>query len=479
MAMSLVVLILEDQEPDAELMVDELRRTGFEPEVIRADNETDFGIALEQNPDVILADYSLPNYDAPAALTLVRDRRLDIPFIIVSGAVSEEVAIECMKKGAADYLLKDRLSRLGPAVRAALEAKRVREQRRLAAQALRISEARYRSLTDDVLDNSAVGLFILDADLTVVWVNKAVQRFFGVGREALLGKDQKWLVRNYLAGATEHPGEFARAVAATYEDNTYTEQFECHILPGPGVEGAQVRRERWVEHLSHPITDGIYRGGRIEHYTDITERKKSEIRQDQLVRQADKRVRDTIADVASAAERAMAAASSIDDFRSTFTERLWAIAKMNELLAQARSNGADLRELVARTLAAAASDPQASTFEGDEVTLPAAAVPALGLALHDLAAGAVSRGVLSDPDGHIDVKWDRRTSGEGADLLHLVWSESSPGAAKPASSPESEALKTRIASELEGSLSMSRDQDKAVFEIVVPLGRSDGAASTP
>jgi PAS domain S-box-containing protein len=385
MATSLEVLILEDQEPDAELMVEELRRAGFEPHAIRVDSEADFGIALERAPDVILADYRLPRYDAAAALTLVRDRRLDIPFIIVSGAVSEEAAVECMKRGAADYLLKDRLARLGQAVRQALDAKRTREQRRLAAQALRISEARYRSLTDDVLDNSAVGLFILDSDLTVLWANKAVQRFFGIPRDMLLGKEQQWLVRNHLAAATERPGEFARALAATYEDNTYTEQFECHIIPGPGVGGAPARRERWLEHISHPITTGIYKGGRIEHYTDTTDRKKGELRQEQLVAQLDRRIRDTLHDVEAAAHRSLSGATTLDDFRKQFTERLWAIARMHELLALARSRGADVREVVARTIAAATTDAKASTFQGEGVHLPGSAVAALGLALHDLA----------------------------------------------------------------------------------------------
>ena len=474
MATSLDVLVLEDQEPDAELMLEELKRAGFDAAVTRVDNEADFQIALERTPDIILADYNLPLYDAAAALSLVRDRRLDIPFIIVSGAVSEEVAVDCMKRGAADYLLKDRLTRLGPAVRHALEAKRTREQRRLAAQALRISEARYRSLTDDVLDNSAVGIFILDSDLTVVWANKAVQRFFGVPRESMLGKEQRWLVRTHLAAATENPGEFTRALSCTYDDNTYTESFECHILPAPAGAGMS-RRERWLEHLSHPIESGIYRGGRIEHYSDVTERKRAEQRRDQLVAQLDRRIRDTIHDVGVTADRAMGESASIEEFRRTFNERLWAIARMHELLAEARSRGADVREVVARTLAAATPDHRATTFQGEGVHLPGAAVGALGLALHDLAAGAVSRGVLTGADGRVEVSWDRRRSASGDDVLHLVWAESAPATG----GPPPEEVKARVAAELEGTVSLSKDAGRAVFEIVVPLGRDQSAVSAP
>lgn len=474
MGIALNVLILEDEEADAELMVEELRRAGFDPEVMRVDNEVDFGIGLERGPDVILADYRLPRYDAMAALTLVRDRRLDVPFIIVSGAISEEAAVEAMKRGAADYLLKDRPARLGAAVRQALEARRVRAQRRVAAQALRISEARYRSLTDDVLDNSSVGLFILDADLTVVWVNKAAQRFFGISREAVLGKEQRWLVRTHLAAATENPGEFARALAATYDDNTYTETFECHIVPGPGVGGAPARRERWLEHVSHPITAGLYKGGRIEHYSDITERKRAELRRDQLLAQLDRRVRDLIHDVAAAAEREAEGASSLEEFRGRFSERLGAIARMYELLAESRSRGADVREVVARTIAAATPDARASTFQGEGVHLPGEAASALGLALHDLAAGAVSRGAFAGGSARVEVKWDRRKSSAGGDVLHLIWAETGAPAEEPGGD---EARRAQVAADMPGDVQVRRDRGRAVFEIVVPLGPEPAGAT--
>jgi PAS domain S-box-containing protein len=473
MGTTLDVLILEDQEPDAELMADELRRAGFEPMVLRVDNEADFQLALERGPDVILADYHLPRFNASEALAQVRDKKLDIPFIVVSGAVSEDVAVECMKRGAADYVLKDRLTRLGQAVRQALEARRSRERARVAADALRISEARYRSLTDDVLDNSAVGIFILDADLTVVWANKAVQKFFGVPREAMLGKEQRWLVQHQLAAATEQPGAFARALFATYDDNTYTESFECHVLPSPAGGGALARRERWLEHLSHPIAAGIYKDGRIEHYTDITERKAAEQRRDQLVAQQDQRVRDTIHDVTAAAERALHGSSSMDDFKTRFMERLRAIGRMHELLAEARSRGADVRELVSRTLAAATADPQGSTIAGEEVRLPGPTVTPLGLALHDLAAGAISRGVLAGPEGHVEVKWDRRRSPEGNDVLHLVWEEVGKAAEAKAVADE---VRSRVAQELSGEVNLKKGDGRAVFEIVVPLGRDKSGA---
>ena len=119
----LKVLILEDQPTDAELMVAELHRAGYEPDWRRVDTEADFQSALDAGFDVILADYDLPQWNGLQALRLMQAKRLDIPFIVVSGTLGDELAAECVKRGASDYLLKDRLARLGQAVQEALELK--------------------------------------------------------------------------------------------------------------------------------------------------------------------------------------------------------------------------------------------------------------------------------------------------------------------------------------------------------------------
>ena len=129
MTTPLHVLILEDCIMDAELMVHELRRAGFDPQWQRVDTEADFLAHLDQKLDIILADYSLPQFDARRALEHLNQRGLDVPFIIVSGCIGEERAVECMKSGATDYLLKDRLTRLGQAVRKAVDEKRLRDDR--------------------------------------------------------------------------------------------------------------------------------------------------------------------------------------------------------------------------------------------------------------------------------------------------------------------------------------------------------------
>lgn len=153
MPATLRVLILEDRAADAELMLHELRRAGYALESVRVDTEADFLAHLDPEPEVILADYTLPQFEAKSALRLLQDHGLDIPCIIVTGSVSEEAAVECMKSGAADYLLKDRLVRLGPAVAQALEAKRLREEkRRLPWRLLRAQEEERRLAAYDLHD---------------------------------------------------------------------------------------------------------------------------------------------------------------------------------------------------------------------------------------------------------------------------------------------------------------------------------------
>jgi len=145
-------------------------------------------------------------------------------------------------------------------------------ERRQAEAAIKESEGRYRSLLDDVLDQSSVGVCIVDAERRIVWVNKNFESFFAVPRADVVGTDARDLIRQRLRPLFEDPGSFADKVLKAYEDNTYTEIFECHILPDEG------RWERWLEHRSQPIKSGLYAGGRIEHYTDVTERRLAEQR---------------------------------------------------------------------------------------------------------------------------------------------------------------------------------------------------------
>lgn len=137
MSETLHILILEDVASDAELMEDELRQAGLCFVARRVATKSTFIKELDEFlPNIILADYSLPSFDGRAALKIVLDRAIDIPFIFVSGALGEELAIELLKKGATDYILKNRLSRLVPAVKRALNELAERHERKKAENEL-------------------------------------------------------------------------------------------------------------------------------------------------------------------------------------------------------------------------------------------------------------------------------------------------------------------------------------------------------
>jgi signal transduction histidine kinase len=134
----LQVLLIEDSADDAALVEFELRRSGYAPVCHRVEAPETLRAALErQNWDLVMADYRLPRFDGLAALTIVKEKRLDLPFIIVSGYITEETAVAAMKAGAHDYVMKDKLARLGPAVERELREAGVRREHRRAEEALR------------------------------------------------------------------------------------------------------------------------------------------------------------------------------------------------------------------------------------------------------------------------------------------------------------------------------------------------------
>lgn len=154
MAKPLRVLIAEDNEADAELLLRRLRRGGYEVAHRRVDTPEDLGDALDrQSWDVVLSDYTMPRFEAPEALKVFQARGLDIPFIIVSGAVGEETAVAAMKAGAADFVRKDNLSKLDAVIERALrDAAERRQRRRLEKALVEVSDSEQRRIGMDLHD---------------------------------------------------------------------------------------------------------------------------------------------------------------------------------------------------------------------------------------------------------------------------------------------------------------------------------------
>jgi signal transduction histidine kinase/CheY-like chemotaxis protein len=171
------VLILEDSQDDAEQLARILTRAGFEPLCQQVETEREYLQALRPELDLILADYNLPWYNARLALDRLKERELDVPFIVVSGAISEEDAVECMRYGASDYLLKDRLARLGQAVTQALEQRRLRAEKRRA-------EDRYRR----IVETANEGIWLVDAAGLTEYVNVRMAEMLDYTVAEMLGR---------------------------------------------------------------------------------------------------------------------------------------------------------------------------------------------------------------------------------------------------------------------------------------------------
>src|SRR5205823_5709398 len=183
-------LLLEDSQDDARLILQELRRAGFEPIGERVETGPDFLARFDPAPDIILADYRLPQFDALDALRLVQERIPDVPVIVVSGALGDEAAVECLKRGAVDFLLKDRLARLGQAVSQALDQARRRDEQRRAEAALRESEARKTAILETALD----AIITIDHHGRILEFNPAAEAVFGYTRDEAVGRPMAELI---------------------------------------------------------------------------------------------------------------------------------------------------------------------------------------------------------------------------------------------------------------------------------------------
>lgn len=180
------VLIVEDSEDDAELLVYELERGCYVPIYERVDTPDAMNAALDkQQWDIVVADYTLPSFSGPAALNLLKERGLDLPFIIVSGTIGEEIAVAAMKAGAHDYLMKGKLARLAPAVERELREAVERRKRREAEQAVRQNEERFRALIENALDI----ITVLGADGLIQYESPSIEKVLGYKLGALIGKN--------------------------------------------------------------------------------------------------------------------------------------------------------------------------------------------------------------------------------------------------------------------------------------------------
>ncbi len=251
--------MVEDEVRDATLVEHTLRGEGFDFCLKRVESKEDFLRELEQfHPSVILSDHGLPAFDGFTALSLAQKAAPDVPFIFVTGSLGEEMTIKALKSGAADFVLKHRLSTLPPAVHRALRQAEFRQQRKQAEEALLSSEERYRSL----VELSPDALFV-HSEGRVVFINSAGVKLFGAANpEQIIGMELRHLVHPDYWKAVE------RRLRRLQEDGR----------PVPFAEQKMVRLDGTILDVEVAAAPLIFAGKAASQVIahDISERKRAE-----------------------------------------------------------------------------------------------------------------------------------------------------------------------------------------------------------
>jgi PAS domain S-box-containing protein len=250
------ILYIEDSPADAELCLHELRKAGFEVTADVVQTPENFDARIRSNRyDIILADYNLPQWTGMEALEHLREQDKDTPFILVTGALGEETTVECIKRGATDYVLKNGLARLPVAVRHALEEKALRDERKRAEQQLYLQAT--------ALETAANAILITDRDGTIIWINPAFTHLTGYTAEEVIGRKPSILKSNK-------------------QDPSFYENLWATILAGRVWHGEIINRRKdgnlyTEDQTITPVRD---EKGTISHFIaiklDITERKWAE-----------------------------------------------------------------------------------------------------------------------------------------------------------------------------------------------------------
>ncbi|MGD0807096.1 MAG: HD domain-containing phosphohydrolase [Anaerolineales bacterium] len=202
MSIPLRLLIVEDSSDDAELLERELRHSGYDLAATRVRDEEHFLIALQNRPEIVLMDYHLPGFDALKGLSILKEHSPETPCIVVSGTLNDETAMQCIREGAADYLLKDRLARLSTAVERVIREKEAGEEKRKTELALQESEEQFLRLAENAED--IIFRYRLGKDQKFLYLNPSVKKITGYTPEEFYSRPQLWSER--ILSAKEEPG---------------------------------------------------------------------------------------------------------------------------------------------------------------------------------------------------------------------------------------------------------------------------------
>jgi two-component system, cell cycle sensor histidine kinase and response regulator CckA len=257
---TLRILYAEDNPHDARLSLRQLTQAGFEPVADVVGTAEEFTESLRSTQyDLVLADYRIPGWSGISALEVLQQQQKELPFILVTGTLGEERAVECIKNGAADFILKDQLSRLPVAVRKALEERALREEKARAEAALRDNERRFRAL----VENSADGFALVAADGTYVYSSPASNGVLGYTPNELGGRNVFELI---------HSAELKRA----REMFTQLLREPGRVLAGHFRFHHKNRSWRWVQVVGKNLLADPSVRAVVINYRDVTESKRAD-----------------------------------------------------------------------------------------------------------------------------------------------------------------------------------------------------------
>jgi len=283
-------LIVEDSEDDCLLLKNELARGGYEVTYERVETAEAMNDALERREwDIIISDHRMPQFSSLAALKLHKERECDIPFIVVSGSIGEELAVSTMKAGANDYIMKDNYARLVPAVERELREAQSHRQRRRAEQTLE----EFRRRLELILDAAGEGICGLNSDGAITFINPRGAKLVGWKPEELIGKSLHETIHHSWSDRTPFPREDC-SLCATLDDGLAhwmdDELFWCK-------DGTSFP----VEYTCRPIRDGDIIVGAVLTFQDITERKAAEA----VLRKTNGRLENALTELRQAQQQAV------------------------------------------------------------------------------------------------------------------------------------------------------------------------------
>jgi two-component system sensor histidine kinase UhpB len=196
------VLLVEDSRDDADLILLELSGAGFEVVFIRVDTKDAMRTAMvDRSWDIVISDFNLPKFSARKALSVLRAKDADTPFIIVSGCIGEESAIALMKEGASDFIMKHKLARLVPVIERELQDANVRRERRQAQNALRANE----KLLKGIAAALGEGLYVLNDEGKLLFMNPEAERLLGWTESELSGREVHKIIHSQKQDGTPFP----------------------------------------------------------------------------------------------------------------------------------------------------------------------------------------------------------------------------------------------------------------------------------